>query len=243
VGKLPELPAHDLLAHEKELLGFYVTGHPLLPYASLLERYSLHNTASLAGLVNRAMTRIGGLVAAVQSGFSKKTGKAYALVTLEDLEGSVQILFVNENYEKFKPLLVPNKAVLVLAEVNVSEDKPKLFPQEILPLEDAPKRYTKQVHLRLPMETLTESTLEKAHGLATAFKGRVPLFLCLRWASGQSVFIEAHERFGVSPGLELQEAVTEAFGEDAYYVAVDTAPPERAPRRWERREGNGTDEG
>ena len=77
------------------MLGFYVTGHPLSPLVPLLEKYSLHTTAALAALPNRGMTRIGGMVAAVQSGFSKKTNKPYALVTLEDLEGSVQLLCMN----------------------------------------------------------------------------------------------------------------------------------------------------
>src|SRR5438045_8934874 len=93
--KLTEWPHHELLAHEKELLGFYVTGHPLTPFAPILEKYTLNNTANLAQLPNRSLTRIGGLIAAVQSGFSKKSGKPYAMVTLEDLEGSVQILCMN----------------------------------------------------------------------------------------------------------------------------------------------------
>ena len=52
-----------------------------------------------------AMTRIGGLIAAVQNGISKKSGKPYSMVTLEDLEGSVQVLCMNENYDKFRELL------------------------------------------------------------------------------------------------------------------------------------------
>src|SRR5678815_4200084 len=89
------------------------------------------------------------MIAAVQSGFSKKSGKPYALVTLEDLEGSVQVLCMNENYDKYRELLVPNKAILVIGEVNNGEDKPKIFPQEIVLLEEAPRKFTKQVHLRL----------------------------------------------------------------------------------------------
>ena len=57
---------------------------------------------------------VGGLVAAVQQGVSKKSNKPYALVTLEDLEGSVQILCMNENYDKYRDLLKVNEAILVL---------------------------------------------------------------------------------------------------------------------------------
>ena len=92
ISNLPEWPQHELLAHEKELLGFYVTGHPLTPFAPILEKYALANTAKLAELPNRTLTRIGGLIAAVQNGVSKKSGKPYSMVTLEDLEGSVQVL-------------------------------------------------------------------------------------------------------------------------------------------------------
>src|SRR5262249_20346101 len=106
-GELQEWPEHEMLAFEKELLGFYVTGHPLTPYIPILEKYSLANTKSLAQAQNRAVTRIGGMIAAVQNGFSKKSGKPYSLVTLEDLDGSVQLLCMNENYDNYRDLLVP----------------------------------------------------------------------------------------------------------------------------------------
>src|SRR5262249_41142067 len=93
---LPEWPEHELLAQEKELLGFYVTGHPLTPYASILEKYSLTSTKTLDQLHNRTLTRLGGMIAAVQNGFSKKSGKPYSMVTLEDLDGTVQVLCMNE---------------------------------------------------------------------------------------------------------------------------------------------------
>src|SRR5205814_921068 len=116
VAKLPEWSEHEMLAHEKELLGFYVTGHPLTPYVPILEKYALANTATLASLQNRALTRIGGMISAVQNGVSKKSGKPYSMVTLEDLEGSVQILCMNENYDKYRDLLCIGKAVLVVGE-------------------------------------------------------------------------------------------------------------------------------
>ena len=186
VSDLPEWPEHELLAHEKELLGFYVTGHPLTPYAPILEKYALANTATLAQLPPRSLTRIGGLVAAVQNGVSKKSGKPYALVTLEDLEGSVQVLCFSENYEKYRELLAPGKAILVIGEVNAGDDKPKVFPQEIMPLEDAPARFTKQVHLRLHTAHLKPEHLASVEELVAAHPGKCPLFLCFVRPGGRS---------------------------------------------------------
>ncbi|HOC55047.1 MAG TPA: DNA polymerase III subunit alpha [Verrucomicrobiota bacterium] len=241
-ASLPEWPEHKLLACEKELLGFYVTGHPLTPFAPILEKYALANTATLAQLPPRSLTRIGGLIAAVQNGISKKTQKPYSLATLEDLEGSVQVLCLNENYDKYRELLVPGKAILIIGEVNTGDDRPKIFPQEIMPLEDAPQRFTKQVHLRLHTAHLKPEHLEVVHELATSHRGKCPLFLCFVRPGGEVIFIETHDQFSVAPSRELQQAANERFGEETYYAKVDTSLPERAPRRWERRaNGNGTE--
>jgi len=234
--KLPEWPQHELLAYEKELLGFYVTGHPLTPYAPLLEKYCLHKTSALAQLPHRSMTRIGGLIASVQNGVSKKTNQPYAMVTLEDLEGSVQVLCMNENFDKYRDLLAPNTAILVVGEVTTGDDKPKIFPQEIVRLEEAPKKYTKQVHLRLHTAHLTPGQLDLIHEMVAGFSGRCPLFLCFKRPTGEIIFLETHERFHVTPSVELQKAVDGLFGEEKYYAKVDTSLPERAPRRWERTE-------
>jgi DNA polymerase III subunit alpha len=236
IPNLAEWPQHELLAAEKELLGFYVTGHPLTPYTPLLEKYALTNSITAAQVPSRTLTRIGGLISAVQQGFSKKNGKPYAMVTLEDLHGSMAMLCMNENYDKYRDLLVPNKALLIVGEVNNDEDKPKIFPQEIMALEDAPRKYTKQVHFRLQTAHLTPERLEIVRGLAEAHRGKCPLFLCLMRPAGEIIFIETHERYFVAPSADLEKAVESELGEDTYYAKVDTALPERQKRAWEKRE-------
>jgi DNA polymerase-3 subunit alpha len=230
-----EWPQHELLAHEKELLGFYVTGHPLTPFAPILEKYALATTSGLAQLPTRSLTRIGGLIGAVQHGVSKKSGKPYAMVTLEDLEGSVQILCMNENYDKYREMLTANKAILVIGEVNTGDEKPKIFPQEIMPLEDAPRKFTKQVHLRLHTAHVKPENLPSVFDLVAAHPGKCPLFLCFMLPGGEVVFMETHERFFVAPSRELQAAADELFGEETYYAKVDTSLPERVQRKWERK--------
>jgi DNA polymerase-3 subunit alpha len=243
ISNLPEWPQHELLAHEKELLGFYISGHPLTPLAPLLQRFSLHNTSQLAEVPNRSMTRIGGMISAVTHGVSKKSGKPYSMVTLEDLDGTVQLLVMND-YDKFRPLLEPNKALLVIGEVSTGEDKPKIFPQEIMPLEDAPKKYTKQVHLRLPMAHLQPDDMDKVAALVTANPGKCPLFLCFMRPEGSTIFVETNARFSVMPSIELENAANRQFGEKTFYAVVDKSLPEKARRAWEKKGngGNGGDE-
>jgi DNA polymerase-3 subunit alpha len=236
---LPEWPDHELLACEKELLGFYVTGHPLTPYAPLLEKYSLATTKSLAQMQNRSLTRLGGMIAALQNGISKKNGKPYSMVTLEDLQGAVQVLCMNENYDKNRELLVQGKAIFVIGEVNTGEDRPKIFPQEIMALDDVPNRFTKQVHLRLHTAHLTPQSIDALGQLVAAHPGKCPLLLCFLRPSGEVIFVETNERFSVKPSRQLQQETDQMFGEETYYVKVDTSLPERAPRRWERRSDDG----
>jgi DNA polymerase-3 subunit alpha len=233
--RVPEWSQSELLSNEKELLGFYITGHPLTPLAPILERYTLANSKTATALPGRSMTRIGGIVVAVQQGMSKKSGKPYAMVTLEDLEGSFAMLCMNENYDKYRHLLEVNKPLLIVGEVNNDEAPPKIFPVEVMPLEDAPKKFTKQVHLRLNAVHLNEQKLNEIFELTGRFPGKCPLFLRIRQPGGEIVYIETHDRYFVAPSREFQKVVDELLGEETFYASVDTTLPEKQKRAWERK--------
>ena len=190
------------------------------------------------------MTRIGGLIAAAQHGVSKKSGKPYSMITLEDLHGSAQVLVMNENYDKFRQLLELNKAIMVVGEVNTGEDRPKIFPQEIFPLDDAPKKFTKRVTFHLHTAHLKPESMDTVRDLVAAHPGRCELMLCFRYPTGQYVFIAPNERYTVTPSRDLQAAIIQNFGDDAYHVKVDTSLPEKQ-NRWGKKanfNGGGDDE-
>ncbi len=239
---LPEWPVAERLSYEKELLGMYVSGHPFEPYLPSAERYATHTIEELTALPNRGMARVAGLVTGVQDGVSKKSGKRYAMVTVEDLTGSVQLLAMNENYDKFRELFATNTALLVTAEVSTGEDKPKLFPQDILRLDDAPRKLTKQVQLRFETATLDRSKLETVRSVIEAHKGSVTLFLALRLPGGQTAYIEPNSHFSVAPSNALEAAITDTFGPGIYHAVADRSLPERALRKWERRGDDGGSE-
>ena len=237
---LEEWPAAQKLADEKALVGFFVSGHPLEPYEKLLERYALHTVEQLTTLQNRSMTRVGGLVSAVQKGASKKSGKPYAMVTMEDMTGSVTILVMNESYDKYIDLFVPGAPLLVTAEVSTGEDKPKLFPQEIIKLDDAPKKLTKRVHIHVRHDVLNTERLAQLHTLLEQNQGRTALLLCVTMPEGEAVWIEPHDRYNVAVSRNLESQIEAIVGRDSFRVRADNAMPERAQRRWEKREnGNG----
>ncbi len=236
---LAEWPQQEKLAHEKELLGFYASGHPLTPFHEALEKYCLHNAAALAALPSRTVTRVGGLVAEVRRGVSKKNDRPYLIATLEDLSGTVQLLCTGEGFDEHAPALALNAAVMVIGEVSQGDDGPRIFPQEILPLKDAVRRFTKQVHLRLHLARLQPDGMGAVRNLVELHPGTTPLLLCLRRDDGAAVFVETHDRYFVTPSADLQRAADALFGKDTYYAKVDSAVPEAARRRWERKPANG----
>ncbi len=130
----------------------------------------------------------------------------------------------------------------MVGEVNNGDDKPKIFPQEIMALEDAPRKFTKQVHFRLHTGKLNPENLDSVQELALAHPGKCPLFLCFTRPTGEIIFLETHERYSVMPSLQLQRAADERFGDETYYARVDASLPERAPRRWERQNGSNGEE-
>ena len=75
--------------------------------------------------------------------------------------------------------------------------------------------------------------------LVAAHPGKCPLFLCFMRAAGGAIFIEAHDKFFVTPSHQLQQDADARFGEDTYYAKVDTSLPEKAKRSWERKPSNG----
>ncbi|MCZ7636268.1 MAG: OB-fold nucleic acid binding domain-containing protein [Verrucomicrobia bacterium] len=178
------------------------------------------------------------MITGVQQGLSKKTQKPYALATLEDQDGTVQLLCLNENFDKFRDLLQPKAVLLVTGEVNLGDDRPKLFPVDMLPLEEAPRRFTKQVHVRVPTVELVPK-LDAVRALVTQHRGKTPLLLCLAQPQGELVFIEAHEDFFVLPSLRLQNDLEALLGPGTYYAQVDLTLPPKPQRRWEKRAANG----
>ncbi len=235
---VPDWPLIERLSAEKELLGFYVTGHPLDPFRPILETYSLTDTSRLGAVAGRTITRLGGILSAVQQGFSKKSGKPYAILTLEDLHGSAQLLCMNEAYDKHRDLFVAGKPVFVVGEVGASEDRPKIFPLEIVPLEEVPARLTLQVHFRFRTTLHDTSKLTAARDLVSIHPGTCPLFLCFQRPDGGVAFMEANDRYRVRPSLELHQAVEALLGQGAYYAKANPELPERPKRRWESSDNN-----
>ena len=229
----------EMLAFEKELLGFYVTGHPLTKYADILRRYELASTAQLAKLQDGQTTRLGGIISKLQLKTTKQ-GKAMAIMTLEDLDGAVEALVFPDAYARCAMNLRADAAVFICGTVNLREDKPRVFANHIIPLDEVPKRFTKAVHIRLSAETTAETVLARVQEVLQHHKGDCPVFFCFMYPDGKLVFMETHDRFAVAPSDALVQELENILGEDTVWLKVDTEKLSTAANgNGRNRRGNG----
>jgi DNA polymerase-3 subunit alpha len=241
---LPEAPAwpeNELLAYERELLGIYMSGHPLTQHAAVLKRYSLATVPALAGLEGGSLTRIGGLLSAVDQKLTKKK-ELMAVAKLEDLEGETEVIVYPDAYRELAPQLVKDTAVLVCGEVRHQEDRHSIVAAEVHPLADAPRLFARKVSLHVPSPVVTDELLRTVRATLLAHPGRVPVVLCMEFPGGEKVFLDTESSCKVNADEGLVTALERLLGEGSVYVAVDPSPCRRE-RPTRKRWGRGEDEG
>jgi DNA polymerase-3 subunit alpha len=212
----------EMLGYEKELLGYYVSGHPLAAHAALIESYGTHSSAQLAELPERALVRIGGLIAEIEPRVSKQSQKQWAILKLEDLKGVAEALAYPDTYEKYRPLLAKGKTVFVTATVKKTEnqqDKPSLVVQEITPLENAVALWTSEV--RVSVSAAAAPKLERLSEILGNHQGKVPVLLSITTADGKVAYLDTHDHFHVRPSPQLKRDLEELLGEQSVFFKAD----------------------
>ncbi|SHL54662.1 DNA polymerase-3 subunit alpha [Anaerocolumna jejuensis DSM 15929] len=142
-----EYSKEQLLALEKEVMGIYVSGHPLESYEELLKKNITHTTLDFALDEETGQTKaedgeisvVGGIISA-KTVKTTRNNSMMAFITLEDMAGAVEIILFPRDYEKYKTLLYEDNKILVKGKITVEEEKAaKLICQEIIPFADNPK--------------------------------------------------------------------------------------------------------
>jgi DNA polymerase III subunit alpha len=217
---VPEWHQNELLAFEKELLGFYVSGHPLTHYAHTLKLFELKTTTHLNELEDGADTRLGGIITSFQKKLSKKDNRPWAILEVEDLDGSVEVLVYSDTYEKAQACLGPEKAVLLCGRVDKREDKPKIVASDVYPLAEAAQRFTKGIHLHIPNNRLNTDHLEEIRTLLQKAPGDVPVLFCMEQPSGEVIYMRASDEFRVKPDDHLLHELRHVVGEHSVFLKV-----------------------
>jgi DNA polymerase-3 subunit alpha len=214
---MPEWSHAQRLTAEREILGFYITGHPLSEYEALRERYATAASDELASLRDKETVNLCGIITAVKE-ISTKTGDRMAFVTLEDLRGSVEMITFPDLYRSKMLHLVKDNPVLVRGQVDIGEEVVKLLMTDVQPLTDLQEKGEGRLEIALRAESLSGEILHQIHTTAANFRGTVPFRLRLHLDRGTAVVIEAGERLHVKPTPEFISAVERIAGSGSVTV-------------------------
>src|SRR5216117_1309693 len=122
---------HEKLSYEKELLGFYVSGHPLDAYADVFASKNYQPISSLGDLDDRSQFRIGGAIVQVEKKFTRREGKPFAVVWVEDRTGTLEVVVWNDVYVVVSEILVPGRVVEVRGTIDTRGDSLRATAQKI----------------------------------------------------------------------------------------------------------------
>ncbi|HYL16467.1 MAG TPA: DNA polymerase III subunit alpha, partial [Terriglobales bacterium] len=222
-NKLPDIPDWDenlRLASEKEILGFFITGHPLEKYKDRLEDFRALSTEEIAALKNstgKDEIYAGGIIANLRVLKSKK-GEFYAQATFEDMSGSVDMLVFPEAYRRLQDKVRLEVPVLVRGGVRIEEgSNPKLTVSDILSLEEARPKLPRSIRIRVPVESATDNTVDALHNLFTGRKGEAKVLFDVERQGDFMVVMEA-EGYNVQPDRNFIARVEELCGRGAVRI-------------------------
>jgi DNA polymerase-3 subunit alpha len=237
VPDVPEWEEREILKYEKELLGFYVTGHPIDEYADDLHVFQLDAVEDLGELADDTGTRVGGIIAGVELKRSKKDNRTWAILNLEGRDRSVECLVFANSYETCREALVPEAPVLVEGHVSrrEGEEEAKVMVENVLPLHEAPLTLTSEVHVRLYENKLSTGELERIKEICLAYPGETRLVLCAVCQEGGMAFIQPP--LSVANSRKFREDIVGLLGKDALWQKGNRTRPEQRRRRWVKKEG------
>ena len=155
---VPAWSVAEKLAFEKELLGFYVTGHPLDEYRSALENPKFVPIAKLSAQESKSIVTVAGQLASVERRFTKKDGKPFAIVIIEDLTDQIEVMVWNEAFTKSQKSIEPGAVVTITGRLDLREEGPRISAEEIKPLKK-PEPTEKPLILKLDRTKATEADL------------------------------------------------------------------------------------
>jgi DNA polymerase-3 subunit alpha len=214
---VPEWEESQLLAAEKEVIGFYITGHPLTRYERQLRLYALANTQTLGEFRDGDKVSLGGMVFKTRLQTTRK-GDRMAFVTLEDVQGQVDVIVFPEVYKEFGAALeMADQPVLVRGVVDWGDESPKIIADRLVPLAAAAERLSPQVHINLHTLGLTRDTLGQLKGILRASPGGSPVYLHLLFPDEREVVLLSEERLQVAPSETLVQDIEGLFGQEVVH--------------------------
>jgi DNA polymerase III subunit alpha len=201
------------LKHEKETLGFYITGHPLRKYASEVKTYGNATTGVLSEKPSGFDISIGGLVSALRVMRTKK-GELMGVVLLEDWEGIVEVLIFPDTYAKVQKLLDVDAPIFVKGKLDNDESNTKILATDVYPIERVKEILSRTVTIRINSVVAPGDIAEKLQPIIDEKRGSAEIVFELEFPGRFTVLVRPNPYVKISPDREFVESVERICGRD-----------------------------
>ncbi len=216
-GGLLELPdidewdEKDRLRKEKEALGFYITGHPLDRFGKEIKQFTTCSVDDLSGQKDKSTVKIAGIVEELKMKRTKR-GDKMAILNIEDLTGSTEVVVFPDVFARTSPLLKCDDPLLIKGSAEIGDSSAKIIAQEIVTLDSIRQNAIKAIELQLSEEDISKQMLEDLKYIAYKYPGDCGLIFKVKMSHKKEVAISAHNRFNVLPCRELIAEIEDLIG-------------------------------
>ncbi len=244
-ANLPDMPEWDdrqKQANEKEVLGFYLTSHPLAAHATTLATYTTHTAVSAASLPAKTEVYLGGLLAAIKHSHTKNprpgaSNTRYAMFDLEDTTGIMRCIIWPEEFANFGQLVTADSILIVRGSIDrrAGSEEANLIVNELIPLDQLAGRYTKGIEIRVVEGPRAMEQVEQLYEIVRGYPGNCSLQILLALADGHQVRLTAGKlRVAVEP--QMRERIDNLLGPGNFRLitarpTASSAPAQQNGRR------------
>ncbi|MFO0942745.1 MAG: DNA polymerase III subunit alpha [Pirellulales bacterium] len=224
---IPELPEKTKLSMEKEVIGTYLSAHPMIEYKDRLQRLCSHSTSQLKEVTKRSEVIVGGMISSIKLANTRdpKPGQSsrYANFDLEDMDGAVRCICWPSSFDQYGHLILPEAVVIMRATVEKrGEDEVNLLANEIIPIDEADERFTAGLRIHLDQQKHSEEMVLKIHEILRGYPGSMEVSLLASLETGEQVQMSVKKhRVALTP--ELRGRLNDLLGPDSHRLLI--APP------------------
>jgi DNA polymerase-3 subunit alpha len=192
----------EQLSHEKELLGFYVTGHPLDDYRGSIEAGKYDSVTDALAMTEKGSVRLAGLLSTVEKRFTKKDGRPFGIMTFEDDSGTMEFTAWDESFSKHEEILKAGTVISCTVRVTPNDGSIRANGSDFKAL--TPKPSKKPLRLRIDRASLSEEDLPKIIEAIRKHPGKRSLILEIITPSGTTFPLQLGEEFSFGDEQKLR---------------------------------------
>lgn len=232
IEKVQEWTRTEILQFEKELLGFYLTGHPLTKYEQILKKCTNTNITDLHKFTGSMPVKIGGVITNVKKKFTKREGKRMAIFKLEDMAGGVEVIVFPKAFEKEKTKIVNSAEVIIEGRLDKNGETPKIIASSLKPISEVVQHLKADPHLAEqsdPRHTLHiyineskshEDVLANLKDVLQTSKGDSRVYFHISGTLKETVLL-AGNNIKVNPEKSLLDKIEEILGKGTTSILVN----------------------